>query len=132
MINTLSLEERIYLVTQKKDPYAGFEKVDLLLMGSHYEGFPNVLVEAGARGIPVIAFDAPGGIREIVIDGENGLLVLENESASFAAVVEKGVQMKFNRNRIIESTLIRFPLNAAMIRLEDIFIQYRNQFQAGA
>ena len=41
-------------------------------MSSLVEGFPNVILEANACGVPVIAFDAPGGTAEIIIERFNG------------------------------------------------------------
>ena len=46
----------------------------LFLQGSYVEGFPNALLESCAVGTPVIAFKAPGGIDEIIIEGVNGFI----------------------------------------------------------
>ena len=60
LIDQLNLQDKVFLAGKKNSPYAGMEDADLMLMGSHYEGFPNVLLEAGILGIPVIAFDEIG------------------------------------------------------------------------
>ena len=97
------------------------ENTDLMLMGSYYEGFPNVLLEAGALGIPVVAFDAPGGTREIITEGENGLLVSDGNENAFSAAIEKALQLKFDTDKIIATTKKRFSLNAAVAQVEELF-----------
>ena len=104
LINELQLQDKIILSGEKEDPFKGMQDADLFLMGSYYEGFPNVLLEAGALGIPIIAFNAPGGITEI-ISAENGVLVDDNDILGFAAAIKLALATEFNRNRIIENTI---------------------------
>jgi glycosyltransferase involved in cell wall biosynthesis len=54
---------------------AGF---DVLLLTSSLEGTPNVVLEAGSLGVPIVATDA-GGTPEAMIDGQTGLLVREDK-----------------------------------------------------
>ena len=100
------------------------EDAALFLMGSYYEGLPNSLLEAGMLGIPVIAFDAPGGIHEIIIQGENGLLVTGDDENAYAAAIQNAVQMNFDRNAIIEMTKKRFGVNHIIPQIEDLFVQF--------
>lgn len=46
---------------------------DLMVLPSHYDGFPNVLIEAAALGRPLLA-SATGGMRDLLTDGENAFL----------------------------------------------------------
>ena len=47
---------------------------DIVVLPSYREGFPRVLIEAAAMGKPMVTTDTTG-CREVVVDGENGLLV---------------------------------------------------------
>ena len=123
LIDELQLGDKVYLVGQKDDPFNGMEDADLFLMGSYYEGFPNVLLEAGAHGIPVVAFNAPGGIAEIITDNENGLLVENNDIIAFGATIKKALAINFDRNKIIETTKKRFSICNMMAALENTFLK---------
>lgn len=120
LIHELGLQENIFLQGEKAEPFSGMEDADLFLNGSYYEGFPNVLLEAGMLGIPVIAFNAPGGISEIITDGENGILVDDNDILGFATAINKGLSADFSRDKIIESTQTRFSVNAMLPKVEDL------------
>ena len=122
LINKLQLQNKVFLTGQKDQPFLGMEDAALFLMGSHYEGFPNTLLEAGARGIPVIAFNAPGGISEIIIQGESGLLVNNGDEKAFAAAIEKAMHTNFNRQHIKSETLQKFSLPMLIKKTESVFI----------
>lgn len=61
---------------------------DAALLSSSWENFPHMVVEALAVGTPVLATDT-GGVKEIVTDGENGLLVPPEEPEALAAAIAR-------------------------------------------
>jgi len=75
--------------------------LDVFVLPSHGEHFGRVLVEAMALGKPVVATDA-GGVPEIVLDGETGLLVAPGDSAALAAAVGRLVDDPAARDRLGE------------------------------
>ena len=56
-----------------------YAAADCFVMPSYREGFPNTVLEAGAMGLPSIVTDINGS-REIIRDGENGLIVPPQKS----------------------------------------------------
>jgi len=126
LIAKLHLQDKVFLEGRKESPFSGHEDAEFFLMGSYYEGFPNALLEAGVFGIPVIAFNAPGGINEIIIDGENGLLVKDNDENAFALAIEKAQAANFNRSHIKAFTEKRFAVNHIVKQTEDLFAQLYN------
>lgn len=67
-------------------PY--YAAADCFVFPSYREGFPNTVLEAGAMGLPSIVTDINGS-REIIIEGENGVIVPpRNEETLFQAMLE--------------------------------------------
>ena len=123
LINELQLQDKVFLDGEKINPYHNMDDAALMLSGSHYEGFPNALLEAGARGIPVVAFDAPGGTKEIITDGENGFLVKDNDEKAFGDAIERALSFNFDRNEIIDRTKKRYSINAIVAETEGLFLR---------
>ena len=65
-------------------PY--FAISDVLVFPSYREGFPNVVIQAGAMDLPSIVTDINGS-REIIVDGKNGIIIpVKNRQALFNAM----------------------------------------------
>ena len=63
-----------------------YMKSDCFVMPSYREGFPNTVMEAGAMGLPSVVTDINGS-REIIIHGDNGLIVpSKNSDALYEAM----------------------------------------------
>ncbi len=92
-ISNLNLQGRIDLVGYDRNPYRYIAKSDAFVMPSLWEGLPIVLLEALSIGIPIIASDCPTGPKEILNNGECGLLVEANNSDLLAQAIE---QLVFN------------------------------------
>ena len=61
---------------------------DCFVLPSYREGFPNSVMEAGALGLPCIVTDVNGS-REIIIPGENGLIVPSKDSTALYDAMER-------------------------------------------
>lgn len=60
---------------RKEDPSSYFERASIFLMTSRYEGFGITLIEAQQCGCVPIAFDSFSAVRDIIQDGQNGVLI---------------------------------------------------------
>jgi glycosyltransferase involved in cell wall biosynthesis len=65
-----------------------FRAADASILSSSWENFPHGVVESLAVGTPVIA-TAVGGVAEVVVDGENGLLVPAGSADELTAAIER-------------------------------------------
>src|SRR5690606_32254519 len=61
-----------------------YEQAEILCLSSHFEGFPMVLLEAQAFGLPIVAFDCETGPAEILADTDS-ILVPQNNINLFAS-----------------------------------------------
>lgn len=68
------LEQSVFFLGFQSNPYYYMAKSNLLVLTSDYEGFPNVIIEAFACGIPVVATDCRTGPKEIIDIGKNGFV----------------------------------------------------------
>lgn len=62
--------------------------LDMLVIPSHTEGLPVILLESLRCGLPVVATSV-GGIPEVVVDGEHGLLIPPGDVAALAAAISR-------------------------------------------
>jgi glycosyltransferase involved in cell wall biosynthesis len=93
------------------------QKAKVLLMTSLQECFPMVILEANAKGVPVISFDSPTGPRNIIHNNSDGILVEYNNIDSFVKELirfadNEHLQQTLSENAIINAK--RYNIDAIM------------------
>ncbi len=103
LVGQLGLRESVAFVGFQRNPWAWMAKADLFVLASHHEGLGNVLIEAMACGLPVLATDCPHGPGEIIEDGFNGRLVTPGNIDSLAATMRALLEDEDTRLRMAEN-----------------------------
>lgn len=96
----LGLGERVEMPGTVAQPHRVLRECDLFVLSSRFEGFPLALCEAMACGLPVIATEYHEGVREIVQDGVNGVLVPSENPDALASAMERLISDENERRRL--------------------------------
>ena len=93
----------------QQDVRSFFAIADALVFPSYREGFPNVVMQAGAMGLPSIVSDI-NGCNEIIVEGENGLIIppknvekLKEKMLTLARDKNLYIKLKENSRRMIKN-----------------------------
>lgn len=95
---------------------------DVFGLASRYEGFPHVVLEAYAAGVPVVA-TAAAGIPEAVVHGTSGLLVAPGDRRGLAGAIRLVLDDAALRRRLVEggrAVAARHTVNAMVDATEDL------------
>ena len=86
----LGIEKNVSFVGVVNNVAEHIEKTSLFILASKQEGMPNALIEAMSLGLPCISTDCPcGGPKDLIISGENGLLVpVDDKDAMVNAILK--------------------------------------------
>ena len=119
------LQGRVEIPGVVRNPEDYFHASDIFVLTSRYEGFPNSLCEAMACGLPVVSFDCPVGPGEIIVDGEDGLLVPAGDVSVLAAALrrlidnpDEAARMADRATRVVE----KFGEEAVAARWEELLL----------
>jgi len=83
-IRRLNLKKYVTLIHWQRNPYKFMKYANVFVLTSKFEGFPHVLIEALSLNIPVISSDVDFGPREILENGEYGILLDDNSPEEIA------------------------------------------------
>lgn len=119
LIAQLNITDQVHLVGITKDVISCYAQADIFVLFSHGEGYPNVLMEALALGVPCISTNCPiGGPADMINDGQNGTLVECND--------EVGLSEKMITLLLDEKLKEKYSANAVNIRETNSFEQVYN------
>ncbi|HEY2434199.1 MAG TPA: glycosyltransferase [Vicinamibacterales bacterium] len=101
-VRELRLESRVEFAGHQQSVERFVRDFDLFVLPSRTEGIPLAMLEAMATGIPVVA-TAVGGVPEVIVNGESGVLVAPNDSLALSAALIRVLSDPTLRARLGES-----------------------------
>jgi len=87
LVASLGIGSEVAFLGFQKNPFTYLARSDVFVLSSLWEGFPNVLVEAMACAVPVVATDCRSGPDEIISHQVDGLLVPPGDVESLASAI---------------------------------------------
>lgn len=88
-ISKWNLQPHVQLFPFQNNPYGVAGQAKFTLLTSRHEGFPMMLIESLALGIPVVSVDCESGPKEIIQNEKNGLLVHNHDAHALAEAIRK-------------------------------------------
>jgi len=123
---SLGISDRVVFAGFNPDVAAFYAIANVFVLPSHSEGSSNVLLEAMATGVPIVATSA-GGNPEIVVDDDTGLLVPVGDSRALANAITRLLQEPDLAARVARAAAIRaekeFSVERYQRRLSGIYAE---------
>jgi glycosyltransferase involved in cell wall biosynthesis len=124
LIATLGRSDRIRLLGYQANPGAFFQAMDVFALSSLREGLPNVLLEAMALEVPVVATRV-AGVPRLIQDNQNGLLVSCCDGASLACALQRLLSDPGLRTRLgragRQTVAANYSFQARMRKIRSIY-----------
>ena len=123
----VGLAGRVFLPGTTTKPWEEMLQADAFALSSRYEGFPNVLLEAMALGLPCVTFDCPSGPREISREGQDAVLVPAGDEAGMRETLarvmgDEGLRRELG-SRASASVRERYSLDRILAQWDDLFAE---------
>jgi glycosyltransferase involved in cell wall biosynthesis len=122
----LGLAERIKILPGRTNLRPLFQEATVFALSSVMEGLPNVVLEAMATGLPVVATRVGGGVPEVVSPGRTGWLVPRSDVPALAAAISQllfapETCQAFGQAGRERALLKKFSLDAMVSSHEEVF-----------
>lgn len=128
IIDEYGLADNVFLMGRTKDVERDFAKGSIMAMSSKFEGFPMVILEAFACGLPVVSYDCPRGPAEMITDGYDGLLVDNGDQEALGDALLQLVEDEELRRKMAHNALEtanRHAIDQIGQQWEDLFVELR-------
>lgn len=125
-----AMEQIVILHGSEPEARSVYGAFDIAALASEAEGLPNVVLEAAAAGLPVVATDA-GGTREIISNGKTGLLVPVGDEDAMVAALDRLRRDATERARLGDAARVDVLKRFATDRMVAAFAALYRELAAG-
>jgi glycosyltransferase involved in cell wall biosynthesis len=129
LVDQFGMADRIVLRGLSAVPGGWLAEAGALVLSSRYEGFPNVLAEAMAAGLPVLAADCAFGPAELLEPERTGLLVPPENAVALAIGLDRLLGDTELRDRLgaaAADAMSRFAAPHVLARWDGLFADVEN------
>ncbi len=127
LASRLGLMSHVAFLGFQPNPFRFMSRAKALILSSAWEGFPRVIVEAMACGLPVISTRCPYGPEEIITHGVNGYLVPAGQETPLAEAILQVLNDEALRSRLAQGGLRRaldFSTDKVVPQFEELFLRF--------
>lgn len=124
-VRAAGLEGRIFMPGSVGNMGDWYQRASVYAMSSHFEGFPNTLVEAMAYGLPAVSVDCDTGPRDIIRHDVDGFLVPPGDSDGMESALGKLMvdeQLRTALGLRAKEARERFSMTKVSCMWEDLFV----------
>lgn len=130
IIKKFQLEKQVFLLGARENPYPLLKKADIFIHTSLKEGFGLVLTEAAVCKVPVISTKYECGAKELLENGENGILIEKGDYRELAIKIEELLNNKILRDNYVKNfniSLERFDKTKILNQYKELLIEVSNE-----
>lgn len=125
LITSLGLEETAFLEGTTSDPETALLGSKVYALTSQHEGLPLTIAEAAQAGVPSVAFDCSPGIRALIDDGTDGIVVARNQLGGLV----KGLRALMSDDDLRSSMGAQAKERSARFKLDTILDLWEHEFR---
>lgn len=123
-IDTMALTDHIEMLGAQPEPETFLRQARCLVLTSTIEGLPAVILEALANKVPVVSYNV-GGVSEVLVHGETGMLINLHDESSFADAVVALLEDPTYASRLGQNGYVlvssRFLMRQVARQFEDVY-----------
>ena len=120
----MNISDKVHFLGFQKNPYSYLKNAKFFVLSSLNEGMPNVILEALACGIPVIATPESGGIAEVAVLTEPGAVQVIEIGKSYIEAMQK---VRYRSKDILYPSLL--PPQYRLELVVDTFVSWLNEVE---